>query len=134
MLVFFFRVRGDSELVIKQANGVYKVKSPLIVPLNAHLQELKPHFPNGITYTHVRREMNAQADEMANYATSRRESLNEYYLSSDHQPLRRKTDEGEIEQEEDDDSFLDLLMGVTPEKEVGTSKQKKRKKLLVLGH
>lgn len=72
-------MRGDSELVIKQAKGEYKVKSARIIPLNASLQELKRYFPKGLTYTHIRREYNSQADEMANLATSRRQTLDHHF-------------------------------------------------------
>ena len=61
-------VRMDSELVIKQLKGQYKVKHPNLKPLFVQAKELiDAYFPN-ITYTHVRREKNKLADALANQA------------------------------------------------------------------
>jgi ribonuclease HI len=61
-------VRMDSELVIRQLLGRYKVKHPNLKPLFAQVQaEVEKHFPN-ITYTHVPRDKNAYADRLANDA------------------------------------------------------------------
>ena len=50
--------RLDSELVVRQLNGEYKVKEP-------RLQAL---YGQGIMLRHVRREQNKRADELANEA------------------------------------------------------------------
>lgn len=61
-------VRMDSELVIKQLKGEYKVKHPNLVPRYLEIQNLiARHFPK-ITFEHVRREFNKDADELANRA------------------------------------------------------------------
>jgi ribonuclease HI len=60
-------VYADSELMIKQLKGVYKVKNENIKPLYAQIQKLLPHF-SSISFTHVRREFNSRADELANLA------------------------------------------------------------------
>lgn len=55
----------DSELVVKQINGLYKVSSPDIKPLFSKINELKKDFKN-ITFTHVLREKNKVADKLVN--------------------------------------------------------------------
>lgn len=64
-------VRMDSELVIKQLRGEYKVKHPNLVPRYLEIKNLVArHFPK-ITFEHVRREFNKDADELANKAMDR---------------------------------------------------------------
>lgn len=55
----------DSELVVKQLNGQYKVKNENIIPLFKQVEKLKAEFKN-ITFNHVRREKNKHADRMVN--------------------------------------------------------------------
>lgn len=59
---------GDSELVVKQLNGIYAVKSPDIIPLVAKVKELVRSIATPITFTHVRREHNSEADRLVNEA------------------------------------------------------------------
>jgi ribonuclease HI len=56
---------SDSELLVKQLNGEYKVKHENLVPLNYHVLTLVDRMKD-FSIKHVRREMNAQADKMAN--------------------------------------------------------------------
>jgi len=66
-----FEIKLDSELVQKQIEGVYKVKSETLRPLHTQIVSLRDaHFPN-ITFTHVRREYNKDADRLANEAMDR---------------------------------------------------------------
>lgn len=60
-------VLADSELLIKQANGEYRVKN---VDLQARFRELKSleREIGRVIYKHVRREMNKAADALANRA------------------------------------------------------------------
>lgn len=61
-------IRMDSELVIRQLLGRYKVKHPNLKPLFAEVVALiAQSFPH-ITYTHVPREKNKLADALANQA------------------------------------------------------------------
>lgn len=60
-------VFADSELMIKQLNGVYKVKNANIKPLYEMIRKLIPYFYK-VSFTHVRREFNKRADELANLA------------------------------------------------------------------
>lgn len=60
-------VRGDSELVIRQLKGEYKVKSPSIVTLFKRVRELITQFPS-ISFEWVPREKNREADALTNRA------------------------------------------------------------------
>lgn len=56
---------GDSELVVKQVLGQYKVKDPGLKPLHAEVKAaLEPVVSWSIR--HVRREHNAEADRLVN--------------------------------------------------------------------
>lgn len=63
-------VRMDSELVIKQMKGLYKVKHPNLKPLHAEAMHLATAFAS-VVYTHVPREKNKIADALANDAMDR---------------------------------------------------------------
>jgi len=58
--------RLDSELVVKQLNGIYKVKDPGMKILYSKVQELI--FFRPVKFVHVRREANKLADELVNEA------------------------------------------------------------------
>lgn len=63
-------VRSDSELLVRQMQGRYKVKSPDLKPLYERARKLA----RGLTYfaiEHVPREQNRDADELANIALDR---------------------------------------------------------------
>lgn len=55
----------DSELMARQLAGVYKVKSPNLKPLFEKATMLLRNFAK-VTVTHVVREFNKRADELAN--------------------------------------------------------------------
>jgi len=59
--------RMDSELVVKQLNGEYRVKKAKLNPLCAEAQKLLDFFEKS-TVVHVRRHQNTRADELANLA------------------------------------------------------------------
>jgi len=66
-------VRSDSELLVRQMQGRYKVKSPDLRPLYEHARKLArglAHF----AIEHVPRESNSDADELANIALDRTSS------------------------------------------------------------
>jgi ribonuclease HI len=60
-------VRSDSELLVKQMLGVYRVKNPGLQPLHQQAK-LLVHRIGGVTFRHVRREFNKEADRLANLA------------------------------------------------------------------
>jgi ribonuclease HI len=60
-------VVSDSELLVKQMRGEYKVKNPALRELNAAAEALAAGFRK-VTYTAVRREHNELADRLVNEA------------------------------------------------------------------
>ncbi|MGB7158770.1 MAG: ribonuclease HI family protein [Tepidisphaeraceae bacterium] len=64
-------IRGDSELVIKQMKGEYRVKHPDMKPLYAEAQDLLAQFDTA-KIEHNLRGKNALADKLANLAMDRR--------------------------------------------------------------
>lgn len=64
-------VKMDSELVVRQLQGSYKVKAPGLKPLYNEARRLLQGFRRA-TVAHVRRELNRRADELANQAMDRR--------------------------------------------------------------
>jgi probable phosphoglycerate mutase len=60
-------VRADSELIVKQMKGVYKVKHPGLLPLYEEARALARRVGR-VTFEHVRREFNRDADRLANEA------------------------------------------------------------------
>jgi ribonuclease HI len=60
----------DSELVVKQLKREYKVKNKDLAPLFLEIHNLSINFPR-ITYTHIPRERNEEADKLANMAMDR---------------------------------------------------------------
>ncbi len=66
-------VRSDSELLVRQLRGVYRVRAPHLVPLWRHATSLVRRLDRfGIE--HVRRERNTDADRLANAAIDSRAS------------------------------------------------------------
>jgi len=61
------QVFGDSMLVIKQINKLFKVRSNNIKPLFDTVTELLPNF-NHISFNHVYRQFNKRADQLSNFA------------------------------------------------------------------
>lgn len=64
-------VRADSELVVRQMNGHYRVRNAGLVPLHAEATQLLARFES-VRIVHVRREENAAADALANAAMDER--------------------------------------------------------------
>jgi len=57
----------DSELIVKQMKGEYKVKNESLKVINLQIVELLKLFEN-VTFTHVYREHNKHADSLVNKA------------------------------------------------------------------
>ena len=60
-------IRSDSELLVRQLNGIYKVKSPDLKPLFQQPVILLRNFGT-VKISHVYREGNTRADQLANLA------------------------------------------------------------------
>ena len=58
-------IRADSELLVKQMRGEYKVKHPGLKPLYVRARLLTMELSN-VEFEHVRREKNKEADRLAN--------------------------------------------------------------------
>lgn len=61
------RIRSDSELLVKQMRGEYRVKNAGLQPLYEHARSLIRRIGR-VTFEHVRRELNTDADRLANEA------------------------------------------------------------------
>ena len=60
-------VNSDSELVVKQISGKYRVKKAALKPLYQQVKQLQGLL-EGFTITHIPRQRNAEADNLANKA------------------------------------------------------------------
>ena len=60
-------IRLDSELVIRQLQGRYRVKNAALKPLYLQVRELLDRL-EGFTLKHIPRELNTEADRLANAA------------------------------------------------------------------
>jgi ribonuclease HI len=65
--------RADSQLMVRQLEGAYKVKSPELKPLFDEAKKLIRSLESFKT-SHVRRELNKRADELANIAMDQAEA------------------------------------------------------------
>ena len=60
----------DSELVVKQLNGEYRVKNQELAPLFVKIYNTTMKYKK-VTFRHVRRELNKEADKLVNEAIDR---------------------------------------------------------------
>lgn len=56
----------DSELIVHQLNGIYKIKHPQIIPLVQQIRQQISQFTFPVTFTHVPRSQNQDADRLVN--------------------------------------------------------------------
>lgn len=66
-------LKSDSELMVKQMNGLYKVKNEGLKPLYEQARGLTRDFDQ-VTFQHVYREQNSRADALCNEALDHRGS------------------------------------------------------------
>jgi probable phosphoglycerate mutase len=62
--------RLDSELVVRQAIGRYRVRNPGLIPYHNRALALRSQFDE-VVFRHVPRELNRHADALANRALDR---------------------------------------------------------------
>jgi ribonuclease HI len=74
-------IRADSELLVRQMTGAYRVKNSNIIPLYQAAQSLIKRLGN-VRFQHVYREQNSQADRLCN------EALDDPYLPVEKLGLR----------------------------------------------
>ena len=60
-------VKADSELIVKQMKGEYRVRNPGLQPLYEEARSLMKQIGR-VRFEHVRREFNKDADRLANEA------------------------------------------------------------------
>ena len=60
-------MRSDSELVVRQINGRYRVKNVALKPLYQQVKQLQSQLKS-FSITHIPREQNTEADSLANMA------------------------------------------------------------------
>lgn len=72
----------DSQLVVEQLGGKYKVKNHDIQPLHKKIGDLVENRPGGVRFTHVLRAQNRRADELVNAALDKERSPYEYHRQS----------------------------------------------------
>ncbi len=59
----------DSELIVRQMNGIYRIKDPHLSKLAQQIRALCQQTPNRIVrFSHVYRQHNVEADALANAA------------------------------------------------------------------
>eukprot|EP00547_Thalassionema_nitzschioides_P008667 CAMPEP_0194228794 /NCGR_PEP_ID=MMETSP0156-20130528/43557_1 /TAXON_ID=33649 /ORGANISM="Thalassionema nitzschioides, Strain L26-B" /LENGTH=424 /DNA_ID=CAMNT_0038961315 /DNA_START=141 /DNA_END=1416 /DNA_ORIENTATION=+ len=68
------RVEGDSELIVRQLEGRYRIKSPRLQELWGESKELISKF-NDVKIRHIPRAKNKRADELANQAMDCRDEF-----------------------------------------------------------
>ncbi len=61
-------LRADSKLMIEQLAGRYKIKSPHLKVIHTQIRELLSNYTGTITFTHIPREQNLEADRLSNIA------------------------------------------------------------------
>jgi ribonuclease HI len=66
-------IRADSELLVKQMRGEYKVKNPGLQPLYVRARLLAAELDD-VRFEHVRRELNKEADRLSNLGMDQAEA------------------------------------------------------------
>ncbi|MGH9698948.1 MAG: reverse transcriptase-like protein [Candidatus Acidiferrales bacterium] len=88
------RIRSDSELLVRQMQGRYKVKSADLRPLHERAAKLARQL-SYFQIEHVRREMNRDADALANVALDRTGVPKFEHGKSDHRKSQAAVQAGE---------------------------------------
>jgi ribonuclease HI len=64
-------VKMDSELVVKQMTGEYRIKDPTLLKLAIQIKSLEKRWGRGVLYQHVPRNQNSACDALVNQALDR---------------------------------------------------------------
>ena len=73
---------SDSELVVKQMSGEYRVKNKGLIPLYEEAKLLAQKF-DVFALTHVRREQNVKADALVNLSIDCRRDIGDELVETD---------------------------------------------------
>lgn len=68
-------VQSDSELLVRQVNGIYRVKDPGLKRKFAEVQQLRAAAPFTLELKYVPRAQNAEADMLANRGIDEKTNL-----------------------------------------------------------
>lgn len=61
-------LRADSQLAIRQLSGEYKIKNENLREIFLEIQSILANWNGKITYIHIPREQNKEADRLSNVA------------------------------------------------------------------
>lgn len=97
------RVMSDSELLVRQIEGRYRVRNPDLKPLYDSALEMIRGFES-FSITHVSRELNREADRLANHAldatdSSRHEDTKTQNQRPEENPATLDTDDSPVDTE-----------------------------------
>ncbi len=85
-------VNSDSELMVKQMNGQYRVKNAGLTPLYQQAVALRKQF-DSVAIKHVYRQQNAQADRLCNEALDNpRHAKRRSFVGRDSNPVESETE------------------------------------------
>ena len=73
------RIVSDSQLLVRQLTGVYKVRHSHLQPLHALCKEIMHKL--GATIDHVLRDENSEADAMANHGVDCKKNPPKHYIA-----------------------------------------------------
>jgi len=63
-------IRSDSELLVRQVAGQYRIKAPHLKPLHTQVMRLLAPF-KAVEIEHIRRELNTEADKLSKVAVEK---------------------------------------------------------------
>ena len=69
----FLTIHSDSELLIRQLSGLYKIKNPILIKLHGLIKLLLKGVSH--KFTHVMREKNKIADRLANEGIDKKKKI-----------------------------------------------------------
>lgn len=69
---------SDSELLIKQMRGSYRVKNEILILIRSFIDTLMSNYD--VTFTHVLREKNKEADKLANLGIDKKNKIPPAFL------------------------------------------------------
>jgi len=72
------KIEGDSQLVVKQVRGEWKVKAENLKPLHQRAQDLFKKL-NNVEISHIPRKLNTAADELSNEVRIDKKSILRVY-------------------------------------------------------
>jgi ribonuclease HI len=68
-------IHSDSELMVRQLNGQYKVKDPHLLKCFRQVHKLLARLPFEVEFRHIAREQNSEADRLANLGIETRKKI-----------------------------------------------------------